>query len=1436
MKIALRLIILLLINTSSIAQVFTILGPQRACRGQAVQLQLNIRSDINSSRGFSVQISSDKVQWQTLSSQLTGTSTIQTVLPDNLPTEKTIYLHVSSIEPVLISNDLSITINGLPSARLVSAKTSDLYNNPLYPGGISMDSLQLNRLSNLAFQVAVTGGGPYQITLNDSSTHPIDEYRKEIPRTVDRSFVYRISRVRNECGVGTVTANSFSAIVNPISMFIPEFGTSYVCAGKPFPIKVISTTPLPASTTLYAILTPLTGTAGSPYRARVLSTTSAGVFDIIAPTDIQIGYYHISLRSDSPRLRVDIPGSSSVQVTRTNRFTIRNPVQTIAFGASAKLSTTYDALYQRITFDDGFVGETGGYSVDEYTRNVSPTQNTVYTIRSVGSAYCGAATTEGPLRYTVNVAPGLVIDSLSSYEVCTGTSITGYYRANFTPPSGSPLTLQIGSERVVATILDAKRFQVQIPSTIKAGSYVLTPIWDGLSGRSSDFLLIVKTPPIARLSTTDSYNPSLSAYDRPGVYYLKMESGTRSNALDVSLSDGQAIRKSLDITENLLVQVFAEKTTNTFRIMSVRNECGVGVATGSVDLTVSQPSLSSLGLQVSLVYNFSAIPDYCPGDSAQVTIRATNLPNTPIYQIEFSKNESSWAGTYLTGPVRSGAVKVKLPATGGVYWLRVKSTETGQVSVPVRVYISDKLLAAWSSTNAEFTGQPIRTSIRFSGSRPPFHYRLSNGVEGDAAFYSAPVTLTSTAPAAYSIVSATGGCAVPVELPQEPFQVKALPIVKPEILTAGEFDDRSQHNIHCEGGIFRFPYLLRGVFPSSARLEARLYGQDGKFLQKLTVLDPATPVTVRVDSVPALNGQYRVRLFMMLGDSVLSTTENEYYSIIIHKVGTVQLTGGVNGKLTIARGSDMAQGAVTVTGGRPVSVWLSNGTIIQSYSEYEGTYSVPFNQEGVYTITQAVSACGLMPTTGQVDVSFQPAIKSFSLIGSLCKDQPAQLNYQTVGAFAPDNEFTFEFRPFPRDSTSIFVRTKQTQGPVTFQLPSTIRAGAFGDLIMRSSNPAITYEMTDVSIRQRPTARLIPSTTTIYPGQSVDIPIELVSGGGGNDLRFENGPLLTGYFDLPTVEMTPKQTTTYRLAAVSNSCGVGTVSGEVTVIVTPRTTPSIEVNYIGNYNTLCAGKESYVSFKPIGTFDAGNLFSLQLSDSTGQNYRTIATNSVGAAPEFRFTLPADHPSGRTYRLRIASSNPVVTGSSSSQPIAVSPPVTGKIISPKQQVKKGESATVTLQFTGIPPFRYALSSAYFSISDGFGAPNFIHTIRPRVDTSQQYKLLQVNTPTCGDGVIVSDNATMIVDVVGQSYDIAILEAFAFPNPTTDILRVGVLAYEVGTLSLTLRTMSGDLLFQKDTPINNFGNQTIPMSSYPTGLYILTAKVGDRQRTFRIMKIN
>ncbi len=151
------------------------------------------------------------------------------------------------------------------------------------------------------------------------------------------------------------------------------------------------------------------------------------------------------------------------------------------------------------------------------------------------------------------------------------------------------------------------------------------------------------------------------------------------------------------------------------------------------------------------------------------------------------------------------------------------------------------------------------------------------------------------------------------------------------------------------------------------------------------------------------------------------------------------------------------------------------------------------------------------------------------------------------------------------------------------------------------------------------------------------------------------------------ISITPSATTTYTVTD-QYTCITDTYNINVGG---PSTT--IDISSLG-FSEICAGADVNISFTATGTFTAGNIFTLQLSNSSGSfaSPISIGTLSGNTSGTINGLIPGNTAGGNNYRLRVVSSNPSFTGSSSGTFIVRALPV----VSAPSQVCIGSTITLS----------------------------------------------------------------------------------------------------------------------------------------------------------------
>lgn len=234
----------------------------------------------------------------------------------------------------------------------------------------------------------------------------------------------------------------------------------------------------------------------------------------------------------------------------------------------------------------------------------------------------------------------------------------------------------------------------------------------------------------------------------------------------------------------------------------------------------------------------------------------------------------------------------------------------------------------------------------------------------------------------------------------------------------------------------------------------------------------------------------------------------------------------------------------------------------------------------------------------------------------------------------------------------------------------------------------------------------------------------------------------------------------------------GNYSGNITLSSSGAATRNVQVsgNVIGGttVNTgviagspFCAGSSVSVPFTISGSFNAGNIFTAQLSNSTGSftSPVSIGTLTSTSGGTINATIPVATSTGTGYRIRVVSSNPAITGSANGIDLLINARLTAVSLSPTvaQNIcgsTSGTSLTVTETDGGTIVSRQwgkrAVSGG--AITPIAGATGQTYTPNGIDLASGTWYIVCTSTPGCGSAVVsneikVTVNALPSAPVVG-----------------------------------------------------------------------------------------
>ena len=144
--------------------------------------------------------------------------------------------------------------------------------------------------------------------------------------------------------------------------------------------------------------------------------------------------------------------------------------------------------------------------------------------------------------------------------------------------------------------------------------------------------------------------------------------------------------------------------------------------------------------------------------------------------------------------------------------------------------------------------------------------------------------------------------------------------------------------------------------------------------------------------------------------------------------------------------------------------------------------------------------------------------------------------------------------------------------------------------------------------------------------------------------------------------------------------------------------PSIVVNSLSK-KTMCAGAAFSVGYEAKGTYNNGNIFTVQLSSSTGSftTPAVIGTLTSKLSGVVACVLPNTLTTGTQYKVRVISSAPVVTGITGSDAITINALPATPTITPNGATTFCAGGSVTLTSTAATSYLWSNAATTQSIN-------------------------------------------------------------------------------------------------------------------------------------------
>jgi peptidoglycan/xylan/chitin deacetylase (PgdA/CDA1 family) len=305
-----------------------------------------------------------------------------------------------------------------------------------------------------------------------------------------------------------------------------------------------------------------------------------------------------------------------------------------------------------------------------------------------------------------------------------------------------------------------------------------------------------------------------------------------------------------------------------------------------------------------------------------------------------------------------------------------------------------------------------------------------------------------------------------------------------------------------------------------------------------------------------------------------------------------------------------------------------------------------------------------------------PSIATNAITGGpFCGGSPVVVPFTINGTFNSGNVFTAQLSSSTGSFASpvnIGTLTGIASSSISANIPANTVAGNSYRIRVVSSSPAVTGtdNGTNMIINTVPVPTISSASTSFCTGSSVTLTAN--TGTGLTYQWIKDGVNLSGatastYSASAAGTYTVKETNSSNCSSTSNG-----------IVITQNTTcASIGTNTITG-SPFCAGALVLVPFTVSGTFNSGNIFTAQLSGSSG-SFSTpvnIGTLSSTASGSISANIPSNTTTGSSYRIRVVSSSPMVIGSDNGTNITINTAPVATISSASTSFCTGSSVMLT----------------------------------------------------------------------------------------------------------------------------------------------------------------
>ena len=1433
--ITLFLVLISYISKAQTIAISSVESTNNYCVGTPVNFKYFATGNFKTGNRFKLQVrpGNSNIAWQDLATDEVNLGTLTAKVPTPLSSGLTnLLFKIVSTDPVVESSLTSFNVNDVPNLRVTG--TINNLNNvaPFEP---------LTLTNTLALDIY-----PYTVTFSDSSVvQVINTY--ELKLFPEKSGTYSVSKISNICGMGKATG-SVNITVSAFPLKIVNTPGSSMCKSVNYDMTYSTTTIFDKDNKFKVRIK--RDLVDKDYYDVDATLVQDAVISFKIGDNVPTGYYQgFQLISSNPAI-ISSFQPQYIEVLAKPNVEVVSPSMSINYGQKVilQLALTGKAPFS-ILLSDGKkinVGAFSGQNIDVY-----PEKDSQYFVESFSSG-CGVGA--GKNKMTVTVKPGVKIDSIPNIRYCADTKARVRIKANYALNPNDKYGIRmkstvgtIGTIDVNATLVDGNFLEFVVPSNIEdklgyrtvALAVLLNNTLNVYSNETSDQYLsnTLKTLEKPRGSF---FNSATQTYAQPALsnLFISVKGG---GSVITELSDGNVFASNslndFGNAENIPIEVYTPKTT-AYTLKSISNECGIGTVTNNYvqNVNITAGASNFLYLKSS---NLTDKPTYCVGEKIKYNITSEgNFDANSELKFEIVLQGLSQATTFLTTKEKSGELTIPMNNSAGNYKIRVYSTNPLTYSNYLYVFIKTKPVGSLS-TSYSFTngGEKLSSSISITGGGP-FEVVFSDntkkifgkegstfGTENNENYFE-----KNNLPAGiFELKSVSNSCGV-----------GSISSFSPKIKIEGlSYQIGITPEMYNNINLLCFPLnLAMSVYFSNPKATDISYAVQISSTNDTNYVNLATgqknPTFSMILPDKYKNGSYRIRV---VSEDAFKIKSNSF----------AIKTGGSLDEAVLSLNPTNALSEITVIGGTSTPVYLQKiienaiyvlkdnfnrfyygiGNSINSSS----AINITPQRTTTYTLKSVNSVCGYNKSSGSVKIIVKPTLNaSLKNNGSntFCPNSDVAINLNSFGDFEKDNVFkSYIYKS--SDTTSIReIGSTNIVENFTLKLPNDLTKGSYR-LRIKSTNPVITKDFAFISVSGLPDVTLSGGTTININDKAflALTPKEWVF----EELEYELNDKTTGKV-FPNsgikflIPVSPKTTTTYTLNSIRNQCGIGKFTGSATVEVNAVSDKQVNFDTQNFYFfALCTGSNVNIPFTTKGTFSATNVFTVQMSDAQGKNFKDIKTE--GTKSPLTATIPIATPLGDNYLFRVMASDKDATSTTSQTGNSVLLGATARFDTASYYFSEGKPVKINVKFTGTPPYNFSIGTDEVSAKT-YNSLKQIYELVLNPTTPTKLKLFNVLSEYCGRGSVIEPSVVSL-ELLTANENFEKMEIRLFPNPTNDIIYINS---DGKKADLELVDITGISVLQKQITTEH---EELNISKMKAGTYFLRVSKNDKQAVFKVLKL-